>query len=97
MASVSDAGMSSILTDMSGRTTTTGRRDIKRTWKDHVVSHLQLGGINIGIEERGNEGNQRDPKMIDLLTVVTVVPNYFQGTMPTPVSLCHSENTTKQD
>lgn len=60
MASVSDAGMPSKLTDMSGRATTTGRRDIQRTWKDCVVSHWQLGGI----KERGNEGegNQRDPK-----------------------------------
>lgn len=38
------AGVPSKLTDMSGQATTTGERDIVRTWKDRVIGHWQLGG-----------------------------------------------------
>jgi len=44
LASGRDAGVLSKLTDMCGQATTTGKRDILRTWKDRVVSHWQLGG-----------------------------------------------------
>jgi len=62
LASGRDAGVLSKLTDMCGQATTTGKRDILRTWKDRVVGHWQLGGIKE--RGRGNKGNQSGAKMI---------------------------------